>query len=290
MRIANYMQLDDYPFFLSLKQDRTRAFRSVQHAHQGVELLYIHEGTGQAVIGERSVAVRPGSLLVIPPHQLHQLRIDPPSPAYVRTMILFEPNVLDVYLKPFPDLYSFVNLLLQERSRPIAIPLADRDRFEALLLTYGEQEAHGAPRKGTERLALLLLSIFQFIQPLWQPIAPEGLEAADQMLYWIDRHYAEPFELKRLAKSVHLSPAYASALFRKRFGRSLTSYLKEVRIRQACWLLKTSRLSVGQIGQTVGLGNESYFCQLFRQQIGVSPFQYKKTAAGQQELESVSPT
>jgi AraC-like DNA-binding protein len=47
-------------------------------------------------------------------------------------------------------------------------------------------------------------------------------------------------------------------------------------MRQAILLLTTSKRSVSEIGETVGLANSSYFCKFFKDKIGITPYQYRK--------------
>ncbi|MNC58353.1 Arabinose operon regulatory protein [compost metagenome] len=49
-----------------------------------------------------------------------------------------------------------------------------------------------------------------------------------------------------------------------------------VRIAAAKQLLETTRLSVYTIANKVGYTNYSYFSKLFKQEVGLSPNEYKK--------------
>ena len=98
---------------------------------------------------------------------------------------------------------------------------------------------------------------------------------AERMLSWIEDNYSKPFKLEELAQAVHLTPNHVSATFRQSIGSTVTEYLTARRIRQACWLLKTTDMSVQDIGEAVGLGNFSYFCQLFKKHVGYTPYTFK---------------
>lgn len=87
----------------------------------------------------------------------------------------------------------------------------------------------------------------------------------------------EEFQLDVLAHAVHLSPNHVSAAFRQSVGTSITEYLTARRIRQACWLLRTSDVSVQEVGQSIGLSNFPYFCQLFKKHVGLTPYKFKRT-------------
>ncbi|MNY49646.1 Bifunctional transcriptional activator/DNA repair enzyme AdaA [compost metagenome] len=106
-------------------------------------------------------------------------------------------------------------------------------------------------------------------------LAPKSSSTAERMLAWIEAHYMEPFKLDELASAVHLSPNHVSTTFHQSIGSTITEYLTARRIRQACWLLRTTDLSVQDIGEAVGLSNFSYFCQLFKKHVGFTPYKFK---------------
>ncbi|MFD2878690.1 helix-turn-helix domain-containing protein [Paenibacillus rhizoplanae] len=64
--------------------------------------------------------------------------------------------------------------------------------------------------------------------------------------------------------------------FHQETGGRLVDYLTARRLKQACRLLETTDLTVERIGRTVGFPNSSYFNQLFKRVLGLSPLQYRK--------------
>ncbi|UUZ91090.1 hypothetical protein LJK87_35870 [Paenibacillus sp. P25] len=51
--LENYLNLRDKPFQLSIRLNRTASFTEIFHAHQGIEMLYVHEGEGEALFERR---------------------------------------------------------------------------------------------------------------------------------------------------------------------------------------------------------------------------------------------
>jgi YesN/AraC family two-component response regulator len=100
---------------------------------------------------------------------------------------------------------------------------------------------------------------------------------AEKIMEWIEEHYWTKFELDQLSKELHMSPYHISHLFKQAIGTSITEYLNARRMRQACWLLKSSDAPIEYIGQQVGLANFSYFCQLFKKITGVTPHKYRSS-------------
>ncbi len=60
-------------------------------------------------------------------------------------------------------------------------------------------------------------------------------------------------------------------------GMSLGNYIRKIRLDRAAELLKTTAMSVSEVGYIVGLESPSYFTRSFKEQFGVSPSEYIKT-------------
>jgi AraC family transcriptional regulator, arabinose operon regulatory protein len=88
--------------------------------------------------------------------------------------------------------------------------------------------------------------------------------------------YTKKFHLKSLSDELHLSQHYIAHLFHNSTGTNITEYLIARRIRQACWLLKNSTLSISEVCHYIGLTNVSYFCKKFKEYTGRTPLKYRK--------------
>ncbi|GAB2699708.1 helix-turn-helix domain-containing protein [Paenibacillus thermoaerophilus] len=287
MKILNYLNLNQHPVYLSFERDRTREFREIYHAHQGMELLFVHEGEGTAVVGQQIIRISPGTLLYFRPFQLHRLRLAPADrPRYVRSLFVFEPSVVDAALAAFPSLRSYLRSMTDGTLVPQGFSIGDPDQVLALIRMHLPRLRQSDPARLLEE-QLLFLTAFLHHASSHTPERPgadkesAGVRThsvAERVMVWIEDHYAEAFDLKRLADDIHLSPNHISAAFRKAVGSSITEYLAARRIRQACWLLRTSDLSIREIGESVGLPNDSYFCQWFRKQVGMTPRAFRRSA------------
>jgi YesN/AraC family two-component response regulator len=108
-------------------------------------------------------------------------------------------------------------------------------------------------------------------------ITTRSYRYSEMIMQWVEQHYTEEFNLEQLAEVLHLSKFYVSRVFRQETGESITDYMTARRVKQACRLLQNTSLSVEAIGCKVGLPNSSYFFQLFKRNIGMSPLQYRNS-------------
>jgi len=84
------------------------------------------------------------------------------------------------------------------------------------------------------------------------------------------------WDTKTLAKLVSLSPSRFRHLFKQETGISPAQYLKEIRLRKAEIMLRTTFLSVKQILKRVGIRSNSHFVHDFRKLYGVTPTAYRR--------------
>ncbi|GIP16082.1 AraC family transcriptional regulator [Paenibacillus montaniterrae] len=288
MKVLNYMNLNQHPVHLQFYRDRTNEFAEIYHAHQGMELLVVHEGSGSIVVEQQIFELKRGKLFFFRPYQLHRVQIDKEADKpYIRSFFVFEPELLEQALNPFPALQQFFLKLYKKPYIEQQLAGVDSAQLHTLLQAYQAMIEQAQPEELLEEQLLFLTNFFHLIKSIsgqkWGAAALEHAgtgktpSVAEQVMAWIEGHYEQPFELDKLAQAIHLSPNHLSYLFKQKVGSSITEYLTARRIRQACWLLKSSDMTIQEIGHAVGLGNFSYFCQLFKRHVGITPLQFRKS-------------
>lgn len=100
-------------------------------------------------------------------------------------------------------------------------------------------------------------------------------EHVRKALIFIEYNYYKPLTVQSICNYVSLERTYFSKIFSRCTGMSPQDYLIHYRIEKAVQLMKTSTLSLKQIGMSVGIPNEYYFSKLFKQLKGVSPKKYR---------------
>ena len=79
-----------------------------------------------------------------------------------------------------------------------------------------------------------------------------------------------------LATLAHISPGYLGRIFKKETGISLTDYIIKRRITVAKQLLAKTNLPVTRVSERVGITYSSYFTKLFKEQVGMTPQEYRQ--------------
>jgi AraC-like DNA-binding protein len=98
----------------------------------------------------------------------------------------------------------------------------------------------------------------------------------------IDRHYAEPLDLDRIAAVAGLSKFHFLRLFRSTYGTTPADYLSQRRIERAQDLLRATNLTVTEVCVAVGYSSLGSFSSRFSAVVGETPsaFQARYAAAG----------
>ncbi|GAB4583712.1 helix-turn-helix transcriptional regulator [Nocardia sp. IFM 10818] len=105
----------------------------------------------------------------------------------------------------------------------------------------------------------------------------------------IDREYAQPLDVERLARDAHMSAGHLSRQFKAAYGESPYSYLMTRRIERAMALLRRGDLSVTEVCFEVGCSSLGTFSTRFSELVGVSPSAYKREAEEARNTEGIPP-
>lgn len=113
----------------------------------------------------------------------------------------------------------------------------------------------------------------QFSKPL--EIAARGGPLIQRTRDAVLRQMHEPISVPELAKRVGVSPRTLSRRITAITGRGPGAFIREVKLAESRRLLEQTELSVAQIADEVGLGEEGTFRRRFRAELGTSPSEYR---------------
>ncbi|MGP0587235.1 helix-turn-helix domain-containing protein [Paenibacillus timonensis] len=103
---------------------------------------------------------------------------------------------------------------------------------------------------------------------------------ADAVKEIIDKHYADPdLNVQKIADMLKMSSVHLGQVYKAEEGLSVVDRINEVRLAQARVYLEQQQLTVTEIMEKVGFGNESYFYRLFKRRYGATPKEYRLKAA-----------
>jgi AraC family transcriptional regulator len=176
----------------------------------------------------------------------------------------------------------------------IAPPLLDRVRQYAPLYDRPIYHPGGTPNW----LAARLYDEFRRADEL-TPLAAEGLTlellaaCARQasrtperqpprwlctVLDLLHARFSERLTVAAMAESVGVHPAHLARVFRQFHGRTLSDYVRHLRVEFACRRLATSDTPLAEIALAAGFSDQSHFSNTFKRLRGESPAAFRKSA------------
>ncbi len=101
-------------------------------------------------------------------------------------------------------------------------------------------------------------------------------EEVNAIQRFVEENYDKDLSLSVIAEHVHMHPAYVSRFFKEQTGKNITEYIKEIKLKEAERLLRTTDDSVEKIAGMIGYNTTHYFIRQFKETYGMTPTVYKK--------------
>ncbi len=102
-------------------------------------------------------------------------------------------------------------------------------------------------------------------------------QSVEQSIKHLQKHYECDWTVERLAELAAVPRWNYSRIFKDITGQIPLNFLNNVRIEKAKQLLVTTNDRIFEISQTVGFNNEYYFNRRFKERVGISPGQYRRS-------------
>lgn len=85
-----------------------------------------------------------------------------------------------------------------------------------------------------------------------------------------------PFSSEALENSFFLSYKYMAAVFKSEKGKTMQQYHNMLRMQEACRLLRSTLMSVGEVSDALGFSDRLYFTKCFSRYHRESPTEYRR--------------
>ncbi|MFT3868892.1 MAG: AraC family transcriptional regulator [Nibricoccus sp.] len=230
-------------------------WESPDHCAPFWRLYWHNKRGGEIAVAGKSIPLRPGCLLLIPPNTHFSSRLRNP----VRQL--------------------FVHFLVEPRFRgkgnavfqiPLTKELASHCKQIAGQLTSDTLSLR------TSLLSQILVSKALLELPLneWAPRFedPRITNAVEA----IAKEYPARLDNVTLARKARMHPSAFIRLFRQCTGHTPLDYLTNLRLEEACSMLHYDEASLDEIADKTGFGERGYFTRIFSRNMNCSPARYRK--------------
>ena len=119
-------------------------------------------------------------------------------------------------------------------------------------------------------------AIDTFTDCMFEHVPSKNNELVKKSVQYISKNFSKPLSLDKVAKQVHLNPAYFSTMFKQSTGSSFKEFLNIVRVEESKRLLANTDYSLIDIAIATGFEDQSYFSKVFKKYTGLTPKQYRK--------------
>ncbi len=255
-------------------EEMTRHPEHEMNAVQAGEALYHLEGAPD-------IPLRPGDLLLIPGGAGHAIEVHPP---FHMAVIHFHPSILET-IGDLPKMLLDAARALNAPDGPPACRKVLAPQIHERLVWLTEDAVMERSRRdpGTEAMlrvfaaqaAVLALRIM--LSPPSETESDENSRRIRSVQSWIDRRFMEPCSIDWLAGLANLAPTYFAARFRELVGVPPMTYVRELRLRQACDLLERTGDPVKMIAWSVGYSDVSHFHHAFKRAMRMTPSEYRRS-------------
>jgi AraC-like DNA-binding protein len=255
------------------------------HYNQEYELTLTLNSRGQRFIGDNIAHYEDGDLILIGPRIPHTWcsseDVSPDRPHQAVVLWLGEDFVQSL-IRPHVELRPVLRLL-DRSSQAVEFSSPVTSQARGLICAMLHQTAED--RLPTLIQLLLLLSRDREAKSLTTAaVQPESSGKADddrvgRALAFLHKHYREEIELETLARVARMSRSSLHRQFKLQTGMTVTDYISQLRIGNACALLINTQKPVSLIADAVGYRNLANFNRQFKSQKSQTPRQFRTAFA-----------
>lgn len=279
------------PTPFSYPYNNTGIEKTQLHTHDYLELAYIVRGSFRQRILNRDITFQEGEFCLIDKNCLHQDYLQNPD-----AVVLFLGIANDIFAEIMNEnvttekIISFLQSALMKQKdlqqylhfKPTEGATEQMHACLSLLLSelYDRKTGSSYICKG------LLLRIFRLLSTSYEfSLSREQRKTMSWILFeevsaYMKQHYAA-IAIQDLQSAFHFQEDYFNRLIKEKTGMTYSAYLQHIRLEHAERLLLTTDQTVDEIADAVGYHNKGYFYKIFIQKRGMTPAQYRKTAAYQ---------
>ncbi|MCD9023165.1 helix-turn-helix transcriptional regulator [Cohnella silvisoli] len=258
---------------------------------QDRQLIWVAEGSGEAMIQNRRYSVSSGDLFHYGPHVVHRFTADSTRP-FVLCGLHFQTtgdmpeqgaplyrypiDVSEDYRLDYPN-----TLIIGQQ--PERLDLPEYMRFTGTKAErYFNHFAQSFQQSEPINHLLNRVNLIQLLVELHQLTRRQSEENSENgiLLRVVQDHLkeraAKPYNRAWLREWTHYHENHASSLFQKQYGQSPHDYFLECKLDLAKSMLTQSGQPVSEIAERLAFGSIHYFSRLFKSRTGLSPLAYRQ--------------
>ncbi len=182
------------------------------------------------------------------------------------TVLYRHPGQLNVFKARLLELLGILSRVAAEAGVDIDTVLEKNVDYIQRIMQLGNQQ---------EICAWSHMALSDFIERAYALHHAGKTDRLQPALDFMQRSFHEDIKLCDVASAAHVSISRLSHLFREHLGATVIGHLNSLRINRAKYLLLATDQTCTQICYSVGFRNLSYFNRVFKQQVAMTPSQFR---------------
>lgn len=260
------------------------------HTHGDYELIFMREGSGLQFVGNSVRRYKKGDLVLIGSDVPHLHLCDSVRNGIHENIgsceiLQFPADIFPERMGDIPE-YSHIYSLLR-KSRQGVFFTSDEIVGKAVRMMRKMENKNGIERITSLLVMLELLGMtdeYGVVSASDTADAVDsvigrnktGLDPVELVCRYLSADFSKKMSLERIAERAGMNPSSLCRCFKRKTGKTIFEYLTEIRVEQACRLLRTTDRTVSQIAYDVGFGNISHFNKSFRGVTRQTPSEYRR--------------
>lgn len=259
------------------------------HGHLFFELIIVVSGTGRHTIDGVTHDARSGSVFVLPPGSIHDLRDFSDADAW--SVIFLADSMDSMQVQGLTPLDNLPIGLLFDVFRQPALRLLPPIQLDELGLRQVADLIQRLDDELTQRLTgyehavrsamqLLSVTLARYASAITHDyrISGDHQDLVSRAFADIDQHYRDGAALSKAAERLGLTNSYLTTKLRRLTGRTYGDWVIERRMIEARRLLVTTELSIGEIADMLGYAEIASFIRRFRSRHQMTPAAWRESS------------
>lgn len=254
------------------------------HEHDFFEIAYVVQGSCTNYMPEQTLHMKTGDFCLMPLHTPHAISVFDDSTIVINIMLrahTFKQAFFGL-LSQKDVISSFFSRALYTQNTDSYLLFrtgSDQTISELVLKIYHEvtNNRNYSDRMRNVLVTELFILLLRHHQQNLSVSNPVGHDMDHNIMFimnYMMNNY-NTLSLKSLSSFFGYSERQMTRILKDYTGKSFTIIIQDIRIQQACELLRNTEIPVGEVAETIGYSNLSHFYSIFKKVHGVTPAQYR---------------
>ena len=254
----------------------TTNYAILEHWHRTIEIDYLIDCNADYWINGERIPAKAGNMIFINSGDVHAVVHEERNRVIEEGLHGASLFISYDFLKEIcPDIDSISFQLQGNEEKEGEL----KELFDLLIKVYLSEQSEYSYLKLNSvvyRMLYLLFTYFKREKSHAMIKSQKYIDRLRSVMDYMDQNYAEPLSLQGVAKEFNVSTEYLAKIFKTYTGKTFKEYLNQVRLNRAFLEVIETDYSMLEIAMRNGFSDARSFNHIFRNEYGMTPFQYKK--------------